>query len=930
LRQVSQLRGIALIGFLSTLIWCSIVALGFASNGMIPARFELVQETQYLQLYLDRLTTEIAVLDRASGRVWYSNPADERAVGQLSIEYFTPLDSLRRMDNYSDSVKHGQFEITDIPDGIRIDYLMGLAWSDEDYLPTFISEERFNELILSKIEDENDRAFIRKNYIRISLENAPSDPERVSIPNVDSEALFGPYAMVIETNPVGQSRVKFIRHVLDQYRLARADIDSISQVTSELIEPLVETPTMVIKPSIFPWDKEAMIEIIKATGYGPLDKQYDNETYNIDPPEASVEVFTIPVEYRLDQDSLVVRVPMQDVRYPKNVYTSQPWGLRGVHWKVVDDERLMEAFGRIEGDTVTFPLHAISLLRFFGAPDNQQQGYILVPDGSGALINLAANRKRQTDDMTLQIPLYGQDLSNMGSPVDAAMEEELWRYFERQQLPVFGMNQGDSGFIAIIEEGDALANIVVETSGTVNPVDAVYPRFKVIPVGTVQLAQSSRGGGGAYINTYQERLPECDLQVRYLFLHGEQAGYPGMARRFQEYLVSRYSLNRVTAEPGIPLYLELIGGIHRQKPIMGVPRQVVEPLTTHHQVMEIVDQVRSRGIHNIVLRYTGWLEGGVEHVYPSKVFLEPALGNQDSFMELIDYLEDREVRFYPDINQTIVAKDRLGDGFSPRTHVADSLNRHPALRELPSGTSGYVLSMAKLDEQVEDFLNDYNTYGIAGLSLRDLGVNVNSDFQRDVGKLVDRQQARDIVAGAVGRIARDKSVMVDGANLYALVHADHVLNVPTRSSGFIIADQEVPFYQMVVRGYVNYAGEPVNHASDLQDVFLKSLEIGAYPYFMWSYQDSAILKDTPFHYLLSIGYRTWLDLAADFYTAVNSILEPLQGQTIVGHRQLMDRVHETIYEKGTRIIVNYRDEPVQVGASRIEAKGYLVLGGEEE
>lgn len=940
MQRVSRLHKIILTCLCSALLLslCAVSSLSSDSSSgsasspseLVPARFKAVAENQYLQLYLDFATTEIAVVDRSSGRVWYSNPADPRAEGQLTIEYYTPQDAMRRMNNFADSVKLGQFEIKEIDGGVRIDFVLGQSWTDKDYMPTFISKDRFEQLILSGIENEKDREFVRNNYVQISLEEAPADFERVSVAQVDKEALFGKYAMKIATEPEGKARSNFIRHVLDQYRLERADIDSITKVTPEIIEPLIGTPTMVVKPSLWPWDRESTAKIIRSSGYHPLDKQHDNQMYNIDPLEAPVEVFTIPVEYRLEEDSLVVRVPMQDVRYPKDVYTSQQWGLRGVHWLVVEDEYLMKAFGRIEGETVTFPLHAMSVLRFFGTPAAQQAGYILIPDGSGALINLAASRKRLTGDMTLQLPIYGQDLSNIGSPADALLEYELQRYFERLQLPVFGMNQGDAGFIGIVEAGDALASIVVETSGTVNPVDAVYARFKVIPVGTVQLAESSRGGGGAYINTYQDRLPESDLQVRYLFLDGEQAGYAGMARRFQQYLVDRYSLEKVAPQQSIPFYLELVGGVHRQKPIMGVPRQVVEPLTTHEQVKAVIQEVQDRGIRNIVLRYTGWLEGGVDHVYPSKVFLEPTLGTRQSFMDMAGYLEDRGVEYYLDVTQTVVAKSRQGDGFREGTHVAYSLNKYPQYTVLPSGAAGGVLSVARLHEQVDGFLADCSRYEIKGLALRDLGISVNSDFQRRVEKLIDRQQARDIIAGAVAKMADQKTLMIDGANLYALIHAEHVLNMPIGNSGFVIADAEVPFYQMVTRGYVNYAGLPVNQGSDLQDTFLKSLEIGAYPYFLWGYRDPSILKDTPFHYLLSTDYRTWLDFASRYYEALNRVLQPLQGQTIVDHKRLANQVYETTYENGTRIVVNYGDEPVQVGNRSVGARNYIVIEGETE
>ncbi|HPT92284.1 MAG TPA: DUF5696 domain-containing protein [Limnochordia bacterium] len=895
----------------------------------LPNGYVVVAENEYLQLYLNESTTEIAVANRASGRVWYSNPNNTKAQEQLLIEYFTPRDDARTMNNRADSVAYGQFDITPLENGVKIVYVLGEEWTTEDYLPVFISEERFNELILSKIENEKERNFVRSNFVRFSLERIPEGYQRVAVSNLDKDALFGPYTIMTETNLAGRQKGDFIRHVLNSIVAWRNDAGSLSQLKPEMVVYFIDNPTYVRKPNLLPWDLEDMAKILKAAGYTPYDKQVDNAEYGLEPPERKVENFTIPVEYRLEGASLVARVPMEEVKYPKDVYTSDVWGLRGVHWTVSQDEMLMNAFGGIGGGgLVTFPLHAINLLPYFGAPSQAESGYILIPDGSGALINLSADRVRQTEDLTLQHRLYGENLSNLSTATDIQSEMELRRHFQPQQLPVFGMKCGDGAFLAVIEEGDAVASIVVKTAGRVNPVDTVYARFNVMPVGAVQLAVSSRGGGGANINTYQQRLVSSDLQVRYMFLEGEDADYVGMARLYQQYLIGRHGWKRVDPEPGIPLYLELIGAVHLQQPILGIPREVVRPMTTFAQAEAILDELINLGVQNIKLRYTGWLSGGVEHIYPNRVQVEKALGGKAGLLDLIASLNSKGVALYPDITQTLAARDRLGDGFSVHSDAAYSLNKYYVQRQLTTGTNAWVVSPGSLAAQVDGFLKDYEKYQIGALSLRDLGAALNSDFQEKEHLLIDREQAKQITIAQIEKLSRNLSLMMNSPNVYALVHADHILNMPLGSSGFVICDQEVPFYQLVVRGYVNYAGAALNYAVDYRDALLKALEIGASPYFIWSYEDSSLLKDTPFQYLLSINYRSWIDVAAAYYKELNNVLAPLQGQTLIGHRQLADRVFETTYEDGTKIIVNYNTEPVQVGDLIIDAKGYLVTGGE--
>ena len=111
------------------------------------------------------------------------------------------------------------------------------------------------------------------------------------------------------------------------------------------------------------------------------------------------------------------------------------------------------------------------------------------------------------------------------------------------------------------------------------------------------------------------------------------------------------------------------------------------------------------------------------------MFLETALGNRSSFISLVNYLNDKEISFYPDVTFTVAAKTRYNDGFKVSTHTAYSLNKYLVRRELPSGTNSYVLSMSKLDLLLASFLADYNTQ-YKRLSLGDLEQNINSDFSR--------------------------------------------------------------------------------------------------------------------------------------------------------------------------------------------------------
>jgi len=133
-------------------IFCSWAALAQISG------FEKIAENEYLILYINNQTTEIAVEEKSSGEIWYSNPPDRNTGGargiarnllnsQLKIIYYDLGDRMYEMNTYGDAILNEQYTITPLENGVRVDYIFGKEWKDEDYVARIIEKEKFeNEL----------------------------------------------------------------------------------------------------------------------------------------------------------------------------------------------------------------------------------------------------------------------------------------------------------------------------------------------------------------------------------------------------------------------------------------------------------------------------------------------------------------------------------------------------------------------------------------------------------------------------------------------------------------------------------------------------------------------------------------------------------------------------------------------------------------
>jgi len=95
-------------------------------------------------------------------------------------------------------------------------------------------------------------------------------------------------------------------------------------------------------------------------------------------------------------------------------------------------------------------------LPYFGASDSNSDGYLFIPDGSGALI-YANNGKTTAQPYNRRV--YGTDYAMQPTAEFSTVE------LAQIHLPVFGIKDNDQAFLAVIENGDAIARIEATVYG---------------------------------------------------------------------------------------------------------------------------------------------------------------------------------------------------------------------------------------------------------------------------------------------------------------------------------------------------------------------------------------------------------------------------------------------------------------------------------
>jgi hypothetical protein len=554
-------------------------------------------------------------------------------------------------------------------------------------------------------------------------------------------------------------------------------------------------------------------------------------------------------------------------------------------------------------------LVSVEILSFLGATHDDEEGYIVFPDGSGAIMRHAAQHPEEVQEISRVV--YGDD------PIST---EASSAFRELTVMPVFGLVSGgevggNAAFVGMITQGDFDANIAVARSGKGVNYNHCWVKFIFRRKGRFSLT------GGQPARLYEPDLVGGDRQIRYCFLAQESANYVGMATRYRHFLIQERGARRIADDAPL-MSLDFFMGVERRTWFM---RDLIR-MTTFAEVQEILADLDSMGVSRVDVTVDGWNRGGAGSRYPQRLPVEARLGGADGLRALADDVVARGQRLLLTDNYIIILPGARGvfpytdairgvDGLPVGEEGVYFLNAQVALRKFA------VRDIPKMADLGASGLRlDY----FASLAVPD--TNDRYPLSRE-SFAASWMQIADLTREQFGAVA------MSGGNSYAIPYVDRLDWVPMNSTHYDLFDEAIPFYQIVAHGLVSYNGQPYNLINDGQRTFLHQIEYGAIPHFVLTHANSALLYRTMANQHWSTQYDFWRDEVIRQYQTMET-LAPLVNQFIVDHARLAEGVYQTTYEDGTRVVVNYNAAPYVVEAPypmepvSVPAQDLVVVQGE--
>lgn len=565
----------------------------------------------------------------------------------------------------------------------------------------------------------------------------------------------------------------------------------------------------------------------------------------------------------------------------------------------------------IEETTTKNKLVSISVLSFFGATFDRDEGYYLYPNGSGEIFEFKEQKYRQNALKEYVIPYYGNSKVEM----ESLLKDDGFH----AMLPAYGVKVGNSAFANLITQGAYDAQLHVVPSGVSVGVNRIYNTFLYRQAYSITGSKISASGKDKEKNLgtiFEAQRVSGDRSTTYFFLKNAQADYSGMANVVRDELQKNGSLKKnLVSTVQTPMTLDLIGGVTKKSFLF----TNFIAMTTFSEATDIVQDLLDNGVENLNVTYNGWSKNGIAKS-PSHYKAAFKLGGKSGLKKFSAFCEERSIPMNLKVNFVNAVKGK--GAFSLNQ---DTLRDPNGYMYTNSDGSNYLLRPIKISERNNKLLRYLN--GIfAGVTYDKLGSylfkdKTNNDFSREKSAEIFGQVAS---AGNTDSVRAQAT----GGNLYLLKDVNMVRDIPGKAKAISLSDRSVPFYQMVVHGFVNYTGTPINLFYNTTQQKLEMIEYGFVPYYEITGQSPRKLKDTDYDYLFTSEYAQWksdiLETAKEFKP-----LSEFYGANIVKHEAVSETLAAVTYSNNKTIVVNYDETDAIYQGVTIPKESFQIISKEE-
>lgn len=555
--------------------------------------------------------------------------------------------------------------------------------------------------------------------------------------------------------------------------------------------------------------------------------------------------------------------------------------------------------------------------------DNQNPvtpGYVMVPDGSGALIRLVRN---QSELANYRGDVYGADISQASTHMDW---ESFYVDLKEPVMPVFGVAHGNrqAAFVAYATQGGEYMSIIVSPNEARTTYTYAYPNFTY----NAKFNQIYNQTGAGYPSLFPE-LNDFDMEIRYDFLAGDGAsdGYPadyvGMAKKYREYLIDSDILTERNDLPEMSIRLDFVMS-DVMKSILGNQTVVT---TSTQQVAQILGTLQDDGVEHISSGLIGYQNGGYTLGNLWNPHWNGEIGTRREFINLFAEMAERDINISLQTNYGAIYEDQMSLIGNAAKHINMWYPRKELLNAdvLPIAMR-YYARPSKIMDWLNSHLRNTESLNAESVTLEGVFDLLYSDYASGVISVSD---VIELYQSSIEAFTTTYDVGFDAINpnQYLWASVDRYLQAPMFTSQHLIQTDAVPFLQLVLNGTMEVYGPYVNFSFYTPADILRMIDYNVFPSFALTHDPSYELISTPLSNFYSTEYVNYEDMIQDVYDQMNAIYSQLNGAEWVDRIVLEDGVIANYYDSDQIVYINYTSDSVTIGGHIVAPLHAIVVGG---
>lgn len=559
----------------------------------------------------------------------------------------------------------------------------------------------------------------------------------------------------------------------------------------------------------------------------------------------------------------------------------------------------------------------VSLAPFYCSVSNTAgDSYLMIPSGSGALVY---PKVLSNDGESYRQEIYGNDL--MVTEYDKVSNEEEVR------LPVFGAKNGNKALCVIIEGGAESGFIDAVIGGSTYQYSSVYATVRVR--GYNLLRNQVYTGNTIESDYYTDGINGTEFTVSYTPLYDDKANYTGMAETYRNYLLESEQLSK-HSEKQESFSVTIYGGFMAEKSFLGIPYKSLKPLTTISEAQEIITELSEQTDNSFSVYLQGFGNTGIDLSKLADGYkIGDAFGNLKELNLLSDYCVNNGVSAY--FNFDVLrftkagfghmkmfssAKTANGKSYYPTNYLVSLRNRVPS-------DEYALIKLSDLQNGINKLLDKTQKWEIEGYGFDSLGSIAYSDYS-SIDSWNKRSVPTEVSKAMTTVVDSGKKVATVAANAYA-ANADRIFSAPLSSARFSVFDEDIPFYEIVFKGYTPMSSEAINISALPEDTLLAAVESGITPHWslMYGYDNAAVNINSE---ILHNG--VWERCGKEIIQTVNELSDyykSISDAEITSHN-VKGGVRETVFSNGVTVAVNRGDTEQESVLGTLKAGEYRIGG----